>query len=58
MLDKYQQEIVDSKEPRIIVEAGAGSGKTMVLTERVKKLLLDGVEPSNMVIITFTRNGG
>ncbi len=25
MLDKYQQEIVDSNEPRIIVEAGAGS---------------------------------
>lgn len=30
-------------------------GKTRVLTERVKRLLLDGVEPSNMVIITFTR---
>lgn len=54
MLDKKQQEIVDSKEPRIIVEAGAGSGKTRVLTERVKKLLLDGVEPSNMVVISFT----
>lgn len=55
MLDKYQQEIVDSNEPRIIVEAGAGSGKTYTLIERVKRLLLDGVEPSNMVIITFTR---
>ena len=55
MLDKYQQEIVDSNEPRIIVEAGAGAGKTRTLTERVKRLLLDGVEPSNMVIITFTR---
>ena len=55
MLDKYQQEIVDSNEPRIIVEAGAGAGKTRTLTERVKRLLLDGIEPSNMVIITFTR---
>lgn len=54
MLDKNQQEIVDSKEHKIIVEAGAGSGKTRVLTERVKKLLLDGIEPSNMVVITFT----
>lgn len=54
MLDKAQQEIVNSKEHRIIVEAGAGSGKTRVLTERVKKLLLDGVEPFNMVVITFT----
>lgn len=55
MLDEYQQKIVNSNEPRIIVEAGAGAGKTRVLTERVKKLLLDGIEPSNMVIITFTR---
>lgn len=54
MLDKCQQEIVDSKEPNIIVSAGAGSGKTRVLTERVKKLLLDGVEPCNIVVITFT----
>lgn len=54
MLDKNQQEIVDSDEPRIIVEAGAGSGKTRVLIERVKRLLKDGVEPSNMVCITFT----
>ena len=54
MLDNAQQEIVDSKEHKIIVGAGAGSGKTRVLIERVKKLLLDGVEPSNMVVITFT----
>lgn len=58
MLDKYQQQIVDSNEPRIIVEAGAGSGKTKTLIERVKRLLLDGVEPSNMVIITFTNMAG
>ena len=31
MLDKDQLEIVNSNEPRIIVEAGAGSGKTRVL---------------------------
>ena len=54
MLDKNQLEIVNSNEPRIIVEAGGGSGKTYTLIERVKKLLNDGVEPQNMVIITFT----
>lgn len=53
-LDEYQAEIVNSKEPRIIVEASAGAGKTRVLIERVKKLLLDDIEPHNMVIITFT----
>lgn len=54
MLDKDQQIIVNSKEPRIIVEAGGGSGKTYTLIERVKKILLDGVKPENIVIITFT----
>lgn len=29
MLDKYQQEIVDSNEHKIIVEAGAGAGKAL-----------------------------
>lgn len=54
MLDEKQMEIVNSTEPRIIVEAGGGSGKTRTLIERVKKLLKDGVEPSNIVCITFT----
>lgn len=54
MLDEKQLEIVNSNEPRIIVEAGGGSGKTRTLIERVKKLLKDGVEPSNIVCITFT----
>ena len=54
MLDEKQLEIVNSTEPRIIVEAGGGSGKTRTLIERVKKLLKDGIEPSNIVCITFT----
>lgn len=35
MLDQYQQEIVDSNEPRIIVEAGAGSGKALLNGSKV-----------------------
>ena len=54
MLDEKQLEIVNSTEPRIIVEAGGGSGKTRVLIERVKKLLNDGVPACNIVAITFT----
>jgi DNA helicase-2/ATP-dependent DNA helicase PcrA len=53
-LDKTQEEIVKSKSNNIIVSAGAGSGKTRVLTERVKHLIESGVEPSNIVCITFT----
>ena len=54
MLDDKQLEIVNSNEPRIIVEAGAGSGKTRVLIERIKKILKDGVPACNIVAITFT----
>ena len=53
-LDKVQQKIVDSNEHKIIVNAGAGSGKTRVLIERIKRLINDGVEPSSIVAITFT----
>lgn len=53
-LDSIQNEIVTSTAKNIIVSAGAGSGKTRVLTERVKHLLESGVSPDSIVCITFT----
>ena len=53
-LDKVQKEIVDSNESKILVIAGSGSGKTRVLTERIKRLINDGVPSENIVAITFT----
>ena len=38
----------------IIVSAGAGSGKTAVLTERVIAKLKSGVKIQNLLILTFT----
>ena len=54
MLDEKQKEIVESTEKNIVVVAGAGSGKTRVLTERIKHLLNNGVEAHNIVAITYT----
>ena len=54
ILSKQQQAIVDSKAKNIIVDAGSGSGKTRVLTERVKRLLKEGKDPKSIVVITFT----
>lgn len=54
VLDQEQQEAVTTDKKKVIVSAGAGSGKTRVLVERVRYLLSQGVEPSSIVAITFT----
>ena len=39
----------------VVLEASAGTGKTRVLVERYVNLLLAGVDPDNILAITFTR---
>lgn len=53
--DDDQLAIINSTDDNIVVVAGAGSGKTTVLTERIRKLLKDGVKPESIVAITFTK---
>lgn len=38
-----------------VVHAAAGTGKTWLLTSRIVRMLLDGVEPGSILAITFTR---
>ncbi len=42
-------------QSHIFVEANAGSGKTTILTRRLLSLLLEGVAPSRLLALTFTR---
>lgn len=42
-------------DANVVVEACAGSGKTWLLVSRIVRLLLEGVEPSEILAITFTR---
>ena len=49
-----QQKAIDLDYKNILVSAGAGSGKTAVLTERVKRKLLSGVHIHQLLILTFT----
>lgn len=54
---KEQEEIIYSREPRIVVNACAASGKTEILTERVRHILrTPGVNPYKIVVFTFTNN--
>ena len=53
-LNAEQLEVVMAGEGPMLVIAGAGSGKTRTLTYRVSRLIEDGVDPSEILIVTFT----
>ncbi len=52
---KEQQQAIDIEQNNIIVSAGAGSGKTAVLTERVLRKLRQQVGIDELLILTFTK---
>ncbi len=50
-----QEKAIQKSGKNILVSAAAGSGKTAVLTERVMKMLREGVDVDSLLIMTFTK---
>lgn len=50
-----QQEAINIENTNVIVSAGAGSGKTAVLSERVLRKIKDGTSINRLLILTFTK---
>lgn len=55
VLEKEQLEAIKHGQGPLLVIAGAGTGKTTVITERIKHLIVDkNLAPSNILALTFT----
>ena len=55
-LSEEQRQAVEAMDDNILVSAGPGSGKTVVIVNRVYNLIKNkGVSPRNIIVITFTK---
>ncbi len=52
--DDSRRKAITTLDESILVEAGAGSGKTAIMAGRIAYMLLEGIEPKKIAAVTFT----
>jgi Superfamily I DNA and RNA helicases len=57
-LNNNQKEAVLHMDGACCVIANAGAGKTKVLTSRIANMILEGINPQNILAVTFTKKAG
>lgn len=53
-LDKFQEQVVNSTDNKILCLAGAGAGKSYTLLSRIDRLIAEGVPAFSILALTFT----
>ncbi len=56
MFDKYQREAIETINGPVLCAAGPGSGKTTVVVNRTLNMVNNGVDPSSILVMTFTQD--
>lgn len=56
LLNSGQLAAVNSNEPFMIIAAGAGTGKTTTIVERMKRLLSSGIDTDSIMFLSFTNS--
>lgn len=57
-ISEEQKKAIYCDQNKILVLAGAGSGKTFCITERINRIIQEGTDPRSILCLTFTRAGG
>ena len=57
MSERFQKAVVDFRTGYAVAMAAPGSGKTVVIVQRILALLREGVAPQDILSLTFTKEG-